>query len=61
MMTRVYTCNICSEGKEPKDMYGIRWGDIDVFVIDEAQSTDGFHICVGCMSNLKEQIESKGI
>lgn len=53
---KIYNCDICRDEKDPDILFGIFFSDLRTFTISSARSTDGVHICVGCMQQLKDQI-----
>jgi len=55
-MKKVYSCNICREEKKPDTLKGLNFSGMAKFKIDEARSTDGVHICLSCLSQLKAQL-----
>jgi hypothetical protein len=53
MLKKVYSCDICSDEKEPIDLLGLRFSNNTDFVIGYAQSTDGKHICIDCLVQIR--------
>jgi len=55
-MKKVYNCDICRSEREPEKLTGIYFQGMTKFKFDEAESTDGVHICTGCLLQLKSEL-----
>jgi hypothetical protein len=55
MMKQEYSCDICRDPKKPHELHGVHFLDYRKFDIRDARSTDGIHICFGCMDQLAAQ------
>lgn len=58
MMTKIYKCDLCRDVKQPAELRGLRFSTNTKFKIDTAYSTDGTHICITCLDQLRDQIET---
>lgn len=50
-----YSCDICRDHAPKADLHGIHFLNMKKFDIRDAASTDGIHICIGCLTQLAEQ------
>jgi len=60
MVKRVYSCDIHrGEVQDPNKLRGINFKGIasNQFKIDTYNSTDGVHICIECLKQLREQLK----
>lgn len=55
-MKKIYSCNLCHDEKKPEEMMGLKFSNMVLFKLDETRSTEGQHICLGCLRQLKEQL-----
>ncbi len=54
-----YSCDICRD-ETPKDqLMGCNFRNMKEFKLDTAASTDGVHICMGCLRQLEQQLAQK--
>jgi len=56
---KVYTCNICRDGKETPELMGVMFSVNNIFTLGMPSSTDGVHICFDCLKQLKAHLENK--
>lgn len=61
MMEKVYTCNLCREKVKPDRLMGLRFQDMYNFQLDEAKTTDGAHVCMRCLDQLKTQLATSRV
>lgn len=59
MKREIYTCDICSDEHPVCDLFGLRFTDLENFVVGNARSTDGKHLCVKCAKQLTKQLPAK--
>lgn len=59
MLEKVYSCNLCHEKVRDQNLMGVRFKNNYEFVLDEARTTDGTHICMRCLDQLKQQLATK--
>ena len=52
----IYNCDICNEKKNFDELVGLNFINMTKFKFDTARSTDGVHICLSCLQQIKEQI-----
>ena len=52
----IYTCDICREETLKGNVMGVRFIDMRQFKLSEPESTQGTHICVMCLNQLREQL-----
>ncbi len=52
----VYTCDICREDALKANIRGCNFSGMRTFKISDAESTQGVHICIGCLDQLKAQL-----
>lgn len=55
-MKKVYTCDICRDPVEVQFLKGVNFSGMKKFKLDMPQSTEGVHICIPCLRQLKEQL-----
>lgn len=55
-MKKVYSCNICRDETPMLSLTGLNFSGMKTFKLDTPQSTDGVHICDGCLQQLREQL-----
>jgi hypothetical protein len=48
-MKKIYSCNLCNEEKAPEEMMGLKFSNLVLFKLESTRSTDGQHICFGCL------------
>jgi len=60
-MKKVYTCNLCGDSKEPNVLVGLNFKNMSEFTLSESSKTDGAHICLSCLKQLKEHLRNKEI
>lgn len=51
-----YSCDICRDETPKERLYGCHFTDLKNFKLKSADSTDGVHICVDCLDQIKEQV-----
>lgn len=56
-----YNCDICREDKKFDELVGLNFTGMTKFKFDTARATDGVHICLSCLQQIKEQIELQGL
>lgn len=59
MKKSTYFCDICHDEQPAEALIGLRFKNTKQFVFDVARSTDGTHICNGCMEQLRQQLAPK--
>ena len=52
----IYSCDICRDPADRVSLVGLNFSGMKRFKIDTVQSTDGVHICIGCLKQLQEQL-----
>lgn len=57
----IYNCDICRENKNHAELIGLNFSGMKEFKFDTAASTDGVHICMDCIRQIKEQIAVNNI
>lgn len=57
MMKKIYSCEICKEAKDPSQLMGCSFHSMYQFKLTDAKNTDGQHICIDCLSQLKHQLK----
>lgn len=55
----IYICDICREDTPKENLMGCRFSDLRQFKLSPPESTDGIHICMLCLNQLREQIGPK--
>ena len=58
-MKKIYTCNLCLEQRDPSIMRGLHFSNMTDFTITKPDKTDGTHVCLKCLQQLKTQLNSK--
>jgi hypothetical protein len=57
MMKKIYSCELCREKKDPEQLYGLHFSNLYEFKLTDARKTDGQHICLDCLRQLKKQLQ----
>ncbi|HXR93741.1 MAG TPA: hypothetical protein VN750_26045 [Steroidobacteraceae bacterium] len=57
----VYKCDICREETLKANLMGCHFTDLRQFKLMDAESTQGVHICIMCLDQLRAQLAPKGI
>jgi len=52
----IYICDICREETLKGNVMGVRFTDLRQFRLSEPESTQGIHICMMCLDQLREQL-----
>lgn len=55
----IYRCDICREDTLKANLLGCHFTDLRQFTLMEAESTQGVHICIMCLDQLREQLGPK--
>lgn len=51
----VYNCDICRDEMPKARLIGCNFRDMKKFKLDSPESTNGIHICDGCLQQIVEQ------
>lgn len=54
-----YSCNICRDVMPKDQLLGCNFSGMKKFKLDTPGSTDGVHICMGCLGQLQAQMGPK--
>lgn len=57
----IYSCDICREETLKANLMGCNFSGMRTFKLAEAESTNGVHICVACLDQLREQLAPKRV
>lgn len=52
----LYRCDICRDDVPKIECFGLNFSTLKKFHLADPDSTDGVHICWGCIQQLEEQI-----
>jgi len=52
----IYKCDVCREDTPKGDLMGVRFSGLRDFKLSTPESTDGTHICMRCLGQLREQL-----
>lgn len=54
-MKKIYNCDICRDEMDRNKLIGLNFIDNKQFKFDKPTSTDGVHICIQCLVQIKDQ------
>jgi hypothetical protein len=54
-----YSCDICRDEMPKDQLLGCHFSNLKDFKLAPAESTDGVHICMGCLGQLQAQMGPK--
>lgn len=54
-----YTCDICRDETPKQQVMGCNFSGMKKFKLDTPESTDGVHICMSCLDQLRVQLGPK--
>lgn len=57
---KVWKCDICREETLEANIRGCNFSGMREFKLGVAQSTDGVHICIGCLQQIADQLPHMG-
>lgn len=56
-----YICDVCRDETPKADLMGLNFSGMKKFKLDKPESTDGTHICLGCLNQLQVQMGIKRV
>lgn len=54
----IYKCDICRDDTAKEHTIGVCFSNLKVFKLRGPESTQGTHICIGCLEQLRQQADS---
>lgn len=55
----IYSCDICREDTLKANLMGCNFSGMRTFKLDVGESTQGVHICIACLDQLRAQLSPK--
>jgi hypothetical protein len=53
VLRNIYSCDICGDEKPVADLVGLRFRNMREFQIDGPRTTDGKHLCIDCLIQIR--------
>lgn len=53
----IYHCDLCHEETLKGNLRGLRFTNLREFVLSDPEHTQGTHICIACLEQLRDQLK----